>query len=69
MNNREQIGSRIREIRMKQGLSVEDLAKKTGLLYANIVRIETGRYAVNIDILQIIASALNCTVKIIENQK
>jgi len=66
MNDRERIGTRIREIRIKKGISTYKLAEITGLKQSNISRIESGKYSTGIDILGKIANALNCEIDFIE---
>jgi len=68
MNDRERIGNRIREIRMKKCLTAEQLAQLTGLKQQSISRIEMGKFSTGIDILSKIAYALDCTIDFIENQ-
>ena len=68
MNDRERIGNRIREIRMKKCLTAEQLAQLTGLKQQSISRIEMGKFSTGIDILSKIADALDCTIDFIENQ-
>ena len=66
MNDREIIGNRIREIRMKKGISTYKLAEFTGLKQQNVSRIELGRYSTGIDVLGKIADALDCSIDFIE---
>ena len=68
-NHRERIGKRIREIRLKKGISTYKLAELTGLKQPNLVRIETGKYSTGLDILSKIAEALGCTIDFIEKNK
>ena len=49
MNNREYIGERIAEIRQAKGLSIRQLAEASGVNFANIYKIENGKYNVRID--------------------
>jgi len=69
MNDRERMGNRIREIRMKKGLTAEQLAQMTGLRQQSISRIEMGKFSTGIDILGKIASALDCDIEMIEKSK
>ncbi len=46
-----QIGDNIRDIRIKKGLTIENLANESGLDYSQISRIELGR--INTSIYQI----------------
>ena len=66
MNNREYIGKRIAEIRQAKGLSIRQLAEASGVNFANIYKIENGKYNVSIDILGKICDALGCRIDIVE---
>ena len=66
MNNREYIGKRIAEIRQAKGLSIRQLAEACGVNFANIYKIENGKYNVSVDILGKICEALNCRIDIVE---
>ena len=55
IDDRIRIGARIRELREAAGMSIDQLAEKTGLLEMNIYRIENGRYPANLDVLSKIA--------------
>lgn len=67
MNNREYIGKRIAEIRQAKGLSIRQLADASGVNFANIYKIENGKYNVSIDILGKICEALGYHVDIMPN--
>lgn len=67
MNNREYIGERIAEIRQAKGLSIRQLAEASGVNFANIYKIENGKYNVSIDILGKICDALGYHVDIKPN--
>lgn len=64
MNNREYIGKRIAEIRQAKGLSIRQLAEASGVNFANIYKIENGKYNVSIDILGKICEALGSEIRI-----
>lgn len=66
MNNREYIGKRIAEIRQAKGLSIRQLAEDCGVNFANIYKIENGKYNVSIDILGKICEALGYRIDIVE---
>jgi transcriptional regulator with XRE-family HTH domain len=66
MNNRDYIGQRIAEIRQAKGLSIRQLAEACGVNFANIYKIENGKYNVSIDILGKICEALGCRIDLIE---
>ena len=63
---RKAMGESIRELRCAQGWTQEQLAEIAGITTANLGRIEAGRYAVSLDILNKIAGALNAELRIIE---
>ena len=67
MNNRDYIGKRIAEIRQAKGLSIRQLADASGVNFANIYKIENGKYNVSIDILGKICEALGYHVDIKPN--
>ena len=67
MNNREYIGKRIAEIRQAKGLSIRQLDEASGVNFANIYKIENGKYNVSIDILGKICEALGYHVDIKQN--
>lgn len=69
MNNREYIGKRIAEIRQAKGLSIRQLAEASGVNFANIYKIENGKYNVSIDILGKICDALDYRIDIVEKIK
>ena len=69
MNNREYIGKRIAEIRQAKGLSIRQLADTCGVNFANIYKIENGKYNVSIDILGKICDALDYRIDIVEKIK
>lgn len=63
---RKYIGRRIAEIRQAKGLSIRQLADMSGVNFANIYKIENGKYNVSIDILGKICEALDCRIDIVE---
>ena len=69
MSNREYIGKRIAEIRQAKGLSIRQLAEACGVNFANIYKIENGKYNVSIDILGKICDALDYRIDIVEKIK
>ena len=66
MNNREYIGKRIAEIRQAKGLSIRQLAEACGVNFANIYKIENGKYNVSVDILGKICEAFGYRIDIVE---
>lgn len=65
--NRIRIGGQISAIRNKKGLSIRELAEACGVSFANIYKIENGKYNVSIDILGKICEALGYHVDIKPN--
>ena len=65
-DKRKAMGESIRELRCAQGWTQEQLAEIAGITSSNLGRIETGRYAVSLDILNKIAGALNAELRIVE---
>lgn len=59
---RSRIGSRIRDLRTEQGMTIQQLADKAGITRANLSNIEAGKYSVGLDILNKIATALGVDV-------
>lgn len=60
--NRMRVGALIAEARKKQGLTVRELAEKSGVSYQNITKIENGKYNVSIDILGKLCKALDLKI-------
>lgn len=63
---RKAMGESIRELRIAQGWTQEQLAYIAGITTANVRSIEAGKYAVNIDVLNKIAGALNAELRMVE---
>ena len=63
---RERVGKRIATLRKLAGLTQEQLAEKAGLQRTHVGRIEAGKYAVTLEVVQAIAEALGMTVDIID---
>lgn len=66
MNQREEIGKKIAQIRTDRGYSIRQLADMSGVNFANIYKIENGKYNVSIDILGKVCDALGCRIDIVE---
>ena len=56
------IGDRITEVRKRNGLSQAELAKRSGISQAGISYIEKGLRSPSSDTLELLASALGCSV-------
>jgi len=69
INDRQRIGTRIRDLRQKRNISTYQLEKLTGIQASNITQIEKGRYSTGLDILAKIAAALGCDLDFVENEK
>ena len=65
---RKAMGESIRAMRTTQGWEQEQLAQLAGITVANVRSIEAGRYAVNIDVLNKIAGAMNAELRLIEKE-
>lgn len=65
---RKAMGESIRKMRTEQGWEQEQLAQIAGITAANVRSIESGKYSVNIDVLNKIAVALNAELRIIEKE-
>ena len=63
---RDRIGRRIAALRKLAGLTQEGLAEQAGLQRTHVNRIETGKYAVTLEVVEAIAQALGMTVDIID---
>lgn len=64
--NRESVGKKLSEIRQEKGLSIRQLADMSGVNFANIYKIENGKYNVSIDILGKVCDALGCRIDIVD---
>ena len=68
LNSRENIGRQIAMLRKQHGYTVRELAEKAGVNYANICKIENGKYNVSIDIISKICSVLGASLSIIDEE-
>lgn len=64
-DKRKAMGESIRAMRTAQGWEQEQLAQIAGITTANVRSVEAGKYAVNIDVLNKIAEALNAELRMI----
>jgi len=62
---RERIGSSIRQLREKKGMEAKVLATLANIDAGNLSRIEQGKYSVGLDILSRIANALGAKVDLV----
>lgn len=60
------IGTEIKALRKKRGLTLFKLAELTGLNYQNINRVELGKYSTGQDLLNTILFALDARFEIVE---
>lgn len=65
-DKRKAMGESIRAMRTCQGWTQEQLAQIAGISAANVRSVETGKYAVNIDVRNKIAEALNAELIMLE---
>ncbi len=64
--NRQEIGLKIKELRMKRCLSLRQLEEMTGYSHSNIIRIEAGKYSVGVDIICKILDTLGADIEIVD---
>lgn len=62
-------GERIKQVRESKGLDVKTVAERAGIQESNLIRIEQGRYAANLDLLTNIAFAMGMKVDFVEFDK
>jgi DNA-binding XRE family transcriptional regulator len=62
---RERIGSKIRQLREKKDMDAKALARLANIDAANLSRIEQGRYSVGLDILSRIAKVLDVKIDLV----
>jgi len=65
MTENERIGKRIAEIRKEKGISQVRLAKETGMHQSVISRIESGKHAISINVLNRIARVLGVHIELV----
>lgn len=65
MNNKE-IGTIIKDIRTRRGLSIRALGELSGVQFANIGKLERGEYNPSVNILNKLLLALDCELIIRE---
>lgn len=63
--NRKQIGKLLSHKREEKGITIEQLAIKTGLSEINLIRIEEGRYNIGVDMLMNIINALETKILLV----
>lgn len=64
MSNENNIGANIKKRRMKQGLSQEDFAQKSGVKYTTLTKIESGVIKKpSVLVMAKIAKALNVSIE------
>lgn len=62
-------GERIKQLRESKGLDVKTVAERAGIQASNLMRIEQGRYAANIDLLTNIAAAMGMKMDFVDLKK
>lgn len=65
LNDRIRIGRRIEDLRKQAGLSQRDLAARCGIAQSTVYRIEAGKFAVRLDLLESIANVLGKKVDLV----
>ena len=61
----EEIGKKIVEIRKERGMTQRDLAARCGIAQSTVYRIEAGKFAVRLDLLESIANVLEKKVDLV----
>ena len=69
LNYREEVGRQLAELRIKKGMTTQQVAENAGITSNNVCKIEQGRYNVGIDILGKVATTLGATIKIEETKQ
>ena len=63
---RKRIGNTIQVLRVQQGLTVEELAQKSGVGSSLLTRVELGKFNVRLDVLSSVAEALGYKVDFVK---
>ena len=63
---RKRIGNIIQVLRVQQGLTVDELAKKAGVGSSLLARVELGKFNVRLDVLSSVAEALGYKVDFVK---
>lgn len=66
ISHRQKVGSKINQIRINKGMTIQEVSDITGLDKSNICKIEKGKYNVSIDILGKVCKALESEIVIKE---
>ena len=67
MTIRERIGQRIADLRSERGMTQQQLADTADISRVHVSRIEQGKYAVSLDVLDRISTALGTKIELIED--
>ena len=65
ITSRQGVADKLRELRKEAGLSHQELADKCGMQKMNIIRAESGKHSIGIDVICIIISSLGKRIKIV----
>lgn len=63
--NRQRVGKKLAELRMQKGLSVRQLSEISGVGASHICKIENGKHAAGLDILNRICQVLDAEIMIV----
>ena len=66
-NNRERIGSKLRQIRESRGLSQLRLAEFAGVNRSTVIKIEGGKFNPSLELLSRLAEPMGARVELVEN--
>lgn len=64
MNHRQRMGKLIQSTREQRGITIEELAEKSGITRQNVIKVENGAYNTPIDVIGRLADAMNARILI-----
>lgn len=65
---KKKIGQRILDLRVEKGETQESLARKSDVSLRTIGNIENGNFNLRIDVLEKIADALDCDIRLVKRR-
>ena len=68
-NNRERIGSKLRQIRESKGISQLRLAELAGVNRITVLKIEGGKFNPSLDLINRLAAPLGARLELVEGEK
>lgn len=64
---REQIGNKLKAVRLSKELSLKQVADMSEMTEATISKIENGKWSVSLDVLERVCNALGVTLAVVDN--